>query len=130
MSKKPKLSDLTRRERQIMDAVFKLGSATAVEVGEHLPGKPVNATVRTLLNVLETKGYLRHKVVKGRFIYSPTISTSEVRKNMLRHVMETFFRGAEASAVISILKESDSSLSDKDKEEILKLISDSRKRGN
>ncbi|MBU1699546.1 MAG: BlaI/MecI/CopY family transcriptional regulator [Candidatus Eisenbacteria bacterium] len=129
MTRKPKLSDLTRRERQIMDIIFKSGEATAVEVVEGLPGRPVNATVRTLLNVLETKGYLRHKVLKGRFIYSPTISTAEVRRNMLKHVIETFFKGAEASAVISILKESELSLSKKDKEDILKLIKDSRNQG-
>ena len=93
MPPRPKLSELTRRERQIMDIIFRLGRATAVDVVESLPGKPVNATIRTLLNVLERKGFLRHKREKGRFVYTPTISKAEARKSMLRHLLRTFFRG-------------------------------------
>jgi predicted transcriptional regulator len=129
MPPRPKLSDLTRRERQIMDIIFRLGRATAVDVVEHLPGRPVNATIRTLLNVLERKGYLSHQRVKGRFIYSPTISTAEARRSMVKHLLDTFFRGAEANAVISILKESEGALSDQDRREILRLVRDSRRRG-
>jgi BlaI family penicillinase repressor len=129
MAKRPEIQELTRRERQIMDAVYQLGSATAVDVMEHLPGKPVNATVRTMLKVLEHKGYLRHERIKGRFVYHPTIPVTRARHNALEHVMETFFQGAEASAVIAILKQSEASLSDEDRERILALIEASRQEG-
>jgi len=129
MAKRPRIQELTRRERQIMDAIYQLGSATAVEVMERLPGRPVNATVRTMLKVLEGKGYLRHERVKGRFVFHPTIPVSRARRNALEHVMETFFQGAEASAVIAILKQSEASLSEEDRERILELIAASRREG-
>ena len=129
MDRKPDLNELTRRERQIMEIIYLLGSATAVDVMEHLPGRPVNATVRTMLNVLEEKGYLRHESVKGKYVYHPTIPLKNARKTMLENVLETFFRGAEAAAVISILQKKDARLSDEDREMILKLIRESQKGG-
>ena len=129
MASKPDLNELTRRERQIMDVVYKLDTATAVDIVENLPGKPVNATIRTILNVLESKGFLEHERVKGRFIYKPTLPAKKIRKGMLKHVVKTFFNGAEAQAVVSILKEADASLSDKDREEILNMIDKSLKQG-
>ena len=129
MVEKPDLNDLTRRERQIMEAIYLLGKATAVDVMNSLPDRPVNATVRTMLSVLEEKGYLRHETDKGKFIYYPTIPLKNARKTMLDNVLETFFRGAEADAVISILKMKDASLSDEEKAAILEIIKKSRKEG-
>jgi len=129
MKKRPDITDLTKREREIMEVVYSLGRATAVEVMKGLPDKPANATVRTMLHVLEDKGYLRHERERGKFIYSPTIPLASARRNALEHVLSTFFKGAEASAVISILKKSDATLSDDDIASILKLIDDSRKEG-
>jgi predicted transcriptional regulator len=129
MKKKPDITDLTKREREIMEIVYSLGRASAVEVMNGLPDKPANATVRTMLHVLEDKGYLRHEREKGKFIYSPTISLASARRNALEHVLSTFFKGAEANAVISILKKSDASLSDDDIASILELIDKSSKEG-
>jgi len=129
MAKEPKLNDLTRRERQIMEAVYRSGKASAAEIGDQLPDSPNNATVRTLLGVLEDKGFLRHETVKGKYIYYPTIPINKARHTALDQVLETFFEGAEARAVISILKKSDASLSDEDAEAIIDLIKKSRKEG-
>jgi predicted transcriptional regulator len=129
MKKKPDITDLTKREREIMEVIYSLGRATAVEVMNGLPDKPANATVRTMLHVLEDKGYLRHDREKGKFIYTPTISLASARRNALEHVLATFFKGAEASAVISILKKSDANLSEEEIASILKLIDNSRKEG-
>lgn len=129
MVEKPDLNDLTRRERQIMEVIYLLGKATAVDVMKNLPDRPVNATVRTMLSVLEEKGYIRHETDKGKFIYYPTIPLKNARKTMLDNVLETFFRGAEADAVISILKMKDASLSDKEKAAIREIIEKSRKEG-
>jgi predicted transcriptional regulator len=129
MAKEPKLSELTRRERQIMDVVYQLEQASAAEVVENLPGENKNATIRTLLGVLEEKGFLRHESVKGKFIYYPTIPLQKAARTALNQVLETFFKGSEASAVISILKKSDSSLSDEDARRILDLIEKSREEG-
>ena len=129
VDKKTDLKELARRERQIMEIVYRLGRATAIEVMEHLPGRPANATVRTILNVLEEKGYLRHETEKGRYIYCPTIPLNSVRKTALDNVLETFFKGAEAAAVISILKKAEANLTDEERKMILDLIEESRKRG-
>ena len=129
MAKEPKLSDLTRRERQIMDVIYRLQKASAVEIGEHLPGEHKNATIRTLLGVLEEKGFLRHETVKGKYIYHPTIPLQKAARAALNQVVETFFKGSEARAVISILKKSDATLTDDDAEMILDLIERSREEG-
>ncbi|UCH84878.1 MAG: BlaI/MecI/CopY family transcriptional regulator [Candidatus Latescibacterota bacterium] len=129
MAEQPKLDDLTRRERQIMEVVYRLGEVSAADVVENLPGKPNNATIRTILNVLEEKGFLNHETVKGRYIYHPTIPLQQARRTALNQVLETFFKGAEARAVISILKKSDSDLSPNDAEMILELIDKTRKEG-
>lgn len=112
-----------------MEIIYQLGSASAVDVMDNLPGHPVNATVRTMLNVMEEKGYLRHVTEKGRYIYHPTIPLKNARKTMLDNVLETFFKGAEADALISILKKKDASLSDEERAMIFEFIKRSRKEG-
>jgi BlaI family transcriptional regulator, penicillinase repressor len=126
---KTNLKELTRRERQIMEIVYQLGRATAMEVMAGLPGKPANATVRTMLNVLEEKGYLRHETEKGKYIYFPTIPLASARKSALDGVLETFFKGAEAAAVISILTKADANLTEEERKRILEIIEESRKGG-
>lgn len=129
MGKKPDLTDLTRRERQIMDIVYRSGSATAAEVMDQLPDNPVNATVRTMLNVLEKKGFLRHESEMGRYVYYPTIPLRNARSTVLDNILETFFSGAEASAIISILKKSEAKLSQEEREMIIDLIGKSKEKG-
>lgn len=127
MDKKLDLNRLARRERQIMEIIYQLGEASAVDVMRNLSGHPVNATVRTMLGVLEDKGYLRHETVKGRFIYRPTIPLKSARKTALEGVLDTFFKDAEVSAVISILKKKDANLSEEDRRSIIEIIEESRK---
>ena len=129
MAKEPKLTDLTKREWQIMDVVYRSGKASAVEIVEKLPGEHKNATIRTLLSVLEDKGFLRHETVKGKYFYYPTIPLQKAARAALNQVLETFFKGAEARAVISILKKSDAKLSDEDVEMILDLIKKTKDEG-
>ena len=129
MAEKPKITELTRREREIMEVIYRLGRVTATDVVDNLEGRPNNATIRTMLGVLEDKGFVRHVRVKGRFIYYPTIPLHQARRTALNQVLEMFFKGAEASAVISILKQSDAALSDNDAKMILELISRTRKEG-
>lgn len=129
MPEEPKLRELTRRERQIMDVIYRFGSASAAEIVEHLPGEHKNATIRTLLGVLEDKGFLRHEKVKGKYIYHPTIPLQKAARAALNRVLETFFKGSEARAVISILRQADATLSDEDIEMILDLIRKSREEG-
>lgn len=129
MAKNPKLSELTKRERQIMDVIYRLDKASAAEIVERLPGEHKNATIRTLLSVMEEKGFLQHENVKGKYFYYPTIPLQKAARVALNRVLETFFKGSEARAVISILKKSDAKLSDDEIEMILDLIKKSREEG-
>jgi len=129
VDKKPDLNELTRRERQIMEIIYRLGRTSAVEVTQKLPGRAVNATVRTMLSVLEEKGYIRHETKKGKYIYFPTIPLRNARRTALENVLGTFFRNAEADAVIAILKNKDAKLTDEERKTILEIIEESRRGG-
>src|SRR5580765_2741366 len=85
---------LTRRERQIMDVLYRRGRATAAEVMEGLSGRPHDSTVRTQLRVLERTGYVRHEEAGLRYVYIPTASRQVARRSALRHLVETFFDGS------------------------------------
>ncbi len=120
---------LTRRERQIMDILFRRGRATAAEVMEDLPGEPSYSTVRTQLRVLEEKGHVRHEEDGVRFIYMPAVARHAARKSALRHLIETFFDGSSEKAVAALLGGEGSKLSDEQLDRIADLIAKSRKDG-
>lgn len=94
---------LSKRERQIMDIVFRRGSATAADVHADLPDAPTYTTVRGLLRVLEEKGHLVHKEDERRFVYTPTDSRNETGASHLKHVVNTFFAGSSTDAVAALL---------------------------
>src|SRR6266850_4850120 len=85
---------LSRRERQIMDILFRRGRATAAEVMADLPGNSSYSTVRTQLRVLEEKGHVRHEEEGLRYVYVPAMARQAARKSALRHVIDTFFDGS------------------------------------
>ena len=120
---------LTRRERQIMDILFRRGRATAAEVMAELPGEPSYSTVRTQLRVLEEKGHARHEEDGIRFIYMPAVARHAARKSALRHLVETFFDGSSEKAVAALLGGEGSKLSDEQLDRIADLIAKARKDG-
>ena len=118
---------LSRRERQIMDAVFQLGRATAVEIRDCIPDPPGQDAVRALIRVLESKGHLRHVKEGVRHVYLPTRDTRNVRRSAVRRVVDTFFGGSVAGAVSSMLSESESDLNDEELARLADLIDRQRK---
>ena len=94
---------LTRRERQIMDVLFRAGRATAADVLAQLPGHPHDSTVRTQLRVLEEKGYVRHEAEGLRYVYMPAVPRSAARRDALRHLLDTFFDGSAEQVVGALL---------------------------
>jgi len=98
-----RLSELGRRERQIMDVVIRLRRASAAEVGRGLPDAPSSSTVRTMLRLLERKGWVKHEWEGPRFIYTPTAPAETLRRSAVRHLLDTFFAGSVESAVASLL---------------------------
>jgi predicted transcriptional regulator len=126
MSSKPAPVLLTKRERQIMDVLYRLGRATAAEIMAAVPGAPAYSTVRTRLRVLETKGHVKHEEQGLRYVYMPTVSRSAARKSALRHVVETFFDGSSAKAVAALLGGEAARVSDDELERIAELVKDAR----
>ena len=113
---------LRRRERQIMDIVYRRGQATAAEIHEQLPDAPCAAAVRTLLRILEDKGHLRHEKDGPRHVYFPTTPRSVAQRSAVRHLIGTFFGGSRAAAVAALLEESDRPLSDDERAELANVI--------
>jgi predicted transcriptional regulator len=121
---------LSRRERQIMDILYRRGRATASEVMEELPGNSSYSTVRTQLRVLETKGHVRHDEEGLRYVYAPAVPRRAARKSAVRHLVETFFDGSAEQAVAALLGGEASRLSEDELERIAGLIEKARKEGS
>jgi BlaI family penicillinase repressor len=124
-----KLLHLSRRERQIMDAVYRLGRATAAELQDSLPEPPGYSAVRAHLRVLEEKGHLRHEQDGTRFIYMATMPASRARGAALRNLLTTFFEGSAANAVAALLDLEKDQLGDEELQRLGKLIDQARKEG-
>src|SRR5262245_31057591 len=97
------LQGLSRRERHIMDILFRLGRASAEEVMRELSGDPSYSTVRTQLRVLEEKGHVRHEEQGRRYLYLPAVPRTAARRSALRHVVDTFFGGSVEKVVAALL---------------------------
>src|ERR1041385_2818764 len=100
--------ELGRRERQIMDAVFRLGRASVAQVRREITDPPSYSAVRTMLGILEEKGLLRHEQDGLRYIYRPTIARGVARQSALKHLVRTFFDGSPERAAAALLAMSDS----------------------
>ena len=125
----PARSQLARRERQIMDVIYRLGRATAADVHDALPDRPSYSTIRALLRVLETKGHLRHAEDGPRYVYSPTVPRERARESALRQVVTTFFDGSTEAAVAALLDISAARLSDTELNRLAGLIAQAKKEG-
>jgi predicted transcriptional regulator len=120
---------LSRRERQIMDVIYAAGKATGAEVLAGLADPPSYSAVRALLRILEEKGHLRHKEVKGKYVYSPTRPRGAAGRGALRRVLATFFDSSPGKAMAALLEASDTQLSGEELAEISALIEQARQRG-
>src|SRR5262249_54829049 len=120
---------LSRRERQIIDVLYRRGRATAADVMADLPGDPSYSTVRTQLRVLEAKGHVRHEDDGQRYVYSPAVPRGTVRRSALKHLVETFFDGSVEQTVAALLGTDAGRLSEAELERIAELIQKARKEG-
>ena len=127
MPQKPKPNALSRRERLIMDILYKLERASVGEVLAKLPDKPSYSTVRAQLRVLEEKGHVRHEEHGLRYVYVPAVPRDVARRSALRHIVETFFEGSTEQVVATLLGGEVARISTEELERISRLISKSRK---
>src|SRR4026209_1443445 len=115
-------TQLSRRERQIMDVVYRNGRVTAAEVLAELPEPPGYSAVRAMLRILEEKGHVRHEQDGPRYVYLPTVAPERAKKTALRHVLQTFFNGSAEQALSALLDESDTRLSEHELDRLARVI--------
>jgi BlaI family penicillinase repressor len=120
-------STLSRRERQIMDILYKRGRATAADVMADLPGHPSSSTVRTQLRVLEGKGHVTHQEEGLRYVYLPAVPRRAARKSALKHLVETFFDGSAEQVVAAVLGGEGTRISDDELDRIAELVAKAKK---
>jgi BlaI family penicillinase repressor len=118
--------DLSRRERQIMDILYRRGRATAAEVQQGLPDAPGYSAVRAMLRVLEEKGHVRHEEESLRYVFFPTTSRTLATRSAVKHLVETFFEGSAERAVAALL---DGKLSKAELDRLAELIESVKKEG-
>jgi predicted transcriptional regulator len=128
MPKIPGETQLTRRERQIMDILFAAGEASGQEIQEKLEGSPSYSTVRTILRILEKKGVVRHKEEGLRYIYQPAVAREVARRSALRRVLHTFFDGSARNAVAALLDAKTFHVSREELDEISRLIEEAKEK--
>ena len=122
-------AELGRRERQIMDVLFRRGRASAADVLRDLPDPPSYSAVRSMLRLLEGKGYVRHEWEGPRHIYFPASNPEQVRRSAARHLLQTFFNNSMESAVAAMLGVADKPPSPEELKRLAKLIERARKHG-
>ena len=120
---------LTKRERAIMDVLYRLGRATAAEVLAELAGSPHYSTVRTQLRVLEEKGHVRHESDGLRYVYLPTVARDSAKKSALRHMLQTFFDGSAEEAISALLDDQSARLSEAELDRLARMIQQARRTG-
>lgn len=120
---------LGHRERQIMDAVFRLGEGSVSDVLSEITDPPSYSAIRKMLNVLEQKGFLKHRRVGTKYIYRPTKSHQTASRTAIKHLLSTFFSGSVADAVHTLLDVSSQQLSPEDFDQLRETIEKARKQG-
>jgi predicted transcriptional regulator len=116
------LSAMSRRERQIMEIIYCHGRATAGDIHRELPDRPTYSTVRTLLRVLEEKGYLTHEYDGPRYVYWPCIPTEQAKRSAIEQLLRTFFDNSAANAMAALLDMSSANLSETELKRLARLI--------
>lgn len=119
---------LSRRERQILDILYRKSRASAQDVMEALDDSPGYSAVRTLLRILEEKGHIRHEEEGAKYVYSPVVSRSRARKQALAHMVETFFEGSPEQVVATLIDSNSAKMSAKDLDRLADMIEQARKR--
>jgi BlaI family transcriptional regulator, penicillinase repressor len=120
---------LSRRERQIMDVLYRRGRSTVAEILEDLPDPPSYSAVRAMLRVLEDKKQIRHEEKDLRYVYLPVIPREKARRSAVAHLLETFFDNSTEQAVATLLNVSGRDLTEEDFNRLSALIEQARREG-
>ena len=113
---------LSRREREVMDVLYRLGEATVAEVMEQLADPPTYSAVRSTLRILEEKGHITHRDDGPRYVYAPAVGREKARRAALDHLVDTFFEGSAEQALATLLRRSDLEMSESQIERLARAI--------
>jgi predicted transcriptional regulator len=121
--------DLGRRERQIVEVLYRLGKASVADVRAELPDPPSYSAVRGMLRLLEEKRYVTHEQDGLRYLYTPTVGRDQARRSALKHLVRTFFGGSPEKAAAALLEMSDARLPRKELERLTRLVEQAKTEG-
>ena len=124
-----KQDGFSRREREIMDALYKLGKASAAQIVDAIPDPPSNTAVRTLLSILEKKGHVRHSMDGVRYLYEPKVAREKMAKKAVKSVLSTFFDNSVEGVVAALLSQDDRKLSHAELDRLSQLIEQAKEQG-
>ena len=127
--KTPSHTELSRRERQIIDILYTQGRGTAAEVQAALPDPPSYSAVRAMLRILEEKGHVRHEQDGPRYVFLPTIARDNAKRSAMRHMLQTFFDGSAEQAISALLDDASTKMSDVELDRLARMISEARRSG-
>jgi BlaI family penicillinase repressor len=120
---------LSRRERQIMDILYRSGKASASEVLNAMPDAPSYSAVRAMLRVLEEKGHVKHQEEGLKYVYAPVVAREKAKRSAVKHVMETFFNGSAEQIVAALLDVSSTKLTRDELDRMSEMIEKAKKEG-
>jgi BlaI family transcriptional regulator, penicillinase repressor len=124
-----KNQQLSRRERQIMDILFRRGKSSAAEVREAMPDAPSYSAVRAMLRILEEKGHVKHQAEGLKYVYSPALTREKAIRSALRHLMTTFFDDSPEQIVAALLDVSSTRLTREELDRMAQMIEQAKKEG-
>ena len=127
MTSPPSPLNLSRRERQIMEVIYRLGRGTVSDVLERLPEPPSYSAVRALLRILEEKGHLHHEQDGPRYVYMPTVPREAAKESALKNLLRTFFGGSTEAAMAALLDLRGEDVSKEELDRISRMIDEARK---
>ena len=120
---------LSRRERQIMDILYRSGKASASDVLNAMPDPPSYSAVRAMLRVLEEKGHVKHQEEGLKYVYAPVVAREKAKRSAVKHVMETFFNGSAEQIVAALLDVSSTKLTRGELDRMAEMIEKAKKEG-
>jgi BlaI family penicillinase repressor len=123
------VSALSRRERQIMDILYQRGKSSASEVREAMPDAPSYSAVRAMLRVLEDKGHVKHRSEGLRYVYVPMVAHDKAKRSAVKHLVDTFFRGAPEDVVAALLDVSSSRVTREELDRMSEMIERAKREG-
>lgn len=117
---------LSRRERQIMDVLYRTGKATAADVRAGMTDPPGYSAVRAMLRILEQKGHIRHERDGSRYVYRPVVARDKAKRSALKHLLHTFFEGSASQVVAALFDVTSRGLDERELARIKQLIDRAR----